>query len=86
MCITFNFFVNRKLATLLDVKPSGSRIEVVSGKDGTPYLTLGNSTNKAELACKIMGLDLSMSTIFKSFPVQRCHLTKNCSRTIRNIS
>ena len=59
-----HFFLNRKLATLLDVKPSGSRIEVVSGKDGTPYLTLGNSTNKAELACKIMGLDLSMSTIF----------------------
>jgi len=49
------------LANVMDVQLGGSRIEVVSSKDGTPFFTVNATTNKAELAC--------MAT---SLPVRKC--------------
>lgn len=46
------------LANLMDVQVGGSRIEVVSSKDGTPFFTVNATSNRAELACRITGLNV----------------------------
>lgn len=49
------------LALALDVQLGGSRMEVVSSKDGTPFLDLNSTRNQAELACNIIGLPIGYS-------------------------
>lgn len=48
-------FSFRALAQALDIQLGGSRLELVSGKDGMPFVTFEASKNKASLACNITG-------------------------------
>jgi len=49
------------LATYLDIQPGGSRMEVISSKDGTPFFNLTTSSNRAEIACRIQNLNIPYS-------------------------
>lgn len=46
------------LTNALDIQLGGSRLEVVSSKDGNPFIGLNGYTNKAQLACSISSLDI----------------------------
>lgn len=60
-----NFDCFRALALTLDVQVGGSRLELVSGKDGAPFVTFEASNNKASLACNITGQAIG-TTIYPS--------------------
>lgn len=49
------------IANVMDIQLGGSRMEVVSSKDGNPFISLDEFTNKAQLACRIHSLDIPFS-------------------------
>ena len=50
----------------MDIQLGGSRMEVVSSKDGNPFISLDEFTNKAQLACRIHSLDIRQFQILSS--------------------
>ena len=51
-----NELLDRALAHALDIQSGGSRLEVVSSRDGNPFISLNDTQNKAQLACLVSDL------------------------------
>lgn len=80
------FILHRALALALDIQLGGSRMEVVSSKDGTPFLDLNVTRNRAELACSISSLPIGTQNEFNIthsiFEKENCANIGNSERRV----